>query len=152
MKRKIALFALTSLIFMTMISTSACGKAALREMSRSGTIGNFYVDIKDYRITTRDFGDDWIILITFDFTNNDSRERNFTSIFSTAVYQDGIRLDGVILTHGIENFDHRDASRNIRPGRTLELERAYILRNLRSPVEVVISRSGRTISRTFEIR
>ena len=104
----------------------------------AGTIGNYNVMIKDFRIT-KNLSDEDILIVKYSFTNNSDKDAAFAYTISDKLFQNGVELSGVISTYGIEDYDHKNASKEIKSGVTFELERAYFLNDIETSVDIEIS-------------
>lgn len=99
-----------------------------------GNLGNFVCNVKLSEITT-DYEGNPALLVTYEFTNNSSEASSFdTSIFETAV-QNGEDLELAF----IDGIDYED--KEINPGETTEVKKAYELNDTENPVEITVSES-----------
>lgn len=109
------------------------------------------VDSNDTIVTDNTLGDygciisgaklckDWngkdAVLITYEFTNNSSSSISFDVALDARAYQDGIGLETAILES--DDTDYLDV--DIKPGVTKSVNKAYILRDTTTPIEVEVS-------------
>lgn len=122
-------------------------------LSESGALGDVEVSIGELE-HVRDYFGDPAILIHFTFTNNSEENRNAMFSIDFTAYQNGVGLkDATILDDAI--YDSSDLSKEIQPGTTIELAKAYTLSSDTAPIEVVVSESislnNAKLGKTFEI-
>lgn len=99
-----------------------------------GNLGNYVCNVKLSEITT-DYEGNPALLVTYEYTNNSSEASSFdTSIFETAV-QNGEDLELAF----IDGIDYED--KEINPGETTEVKKAYELNDTENPVEITVSES-----------
>ncbi|MCM1113976.1 MAG: DUF5067 domain-containing protein [Clostridium sp.] len=97
--------------------------------------------IGDYKcvVTGAKICKDWegkdAVLITYDFTNNSDEATSFDVALEANAYQDGIGLETAILED--EDTDYLDV--NIKPGVTKAVNKAYLLRDTSTAVEIEIN-------------
>lgn len=106
-------------------------------LSDSGELGQLEVSIGDLE-HIQDYDGNPAILIHFTFTNNS--EENQSAMFSLAykAFQNGIGLeDAFIMDESIHSSD--DLMKEIQPGTTIELTKAYALSSDTAPVEFYVS-------------
>lgn len=100
------------------------------------TIGDYAVEIKDAFKTT-DYAGNPAIVITYTWTNNsDDTTSAMVSLIEKA-FQDGIQLDSAIL-YDVDGYDASAYMADIRPGVSLDVQQAFVLRS-DSTVEVEVS-------------
>ena len=105
------------------LGLTACGS------SSAGDTNTGYTLAKDYQ------GQDTVI-ISFDFTNNNEDATSAMVALNIDAYQDGIELESAILTDAPEGYDSESEMKNIKQGATLNCQKAFVLSNTSSPVEV----------------
>lgn len=104
--------------------------------STEGNLGDYYVKVKD-AFLTENYSHDNVIVITYEWTNNsDETTGNWLSVIETA-FQDGIELESAYMIED-ERYDSSSSQTEVRPGTTLDIQCAYILRNTESKVEFEI--------------
>lgn len=101
----------------------------------SGAVGDYNVSILDATLS-KDYKDKDAIIVTYDFTNNGENETSFMVAISAKAYQDGIELESAIIMD--DDFSSEDQMKNIKPGATLTVQKAYVLDNNTSPVEIEV--------------
>lgn len=128
-------------------------EAPAEPLSSSGDLGDVSVAIGELEYV-QDYFEDPAILIHFTFTNNS--EENQSAMFSIdfTAFQNGVGLkDATILDDAV--YDSSDLSKEIQPGTTIELAKAYTLSSDTAPIEVIVSESisfdDTKLGKTFEI-
>lgn len=101
---------------------------------RSGNVGKNYVEIKRARIAKDNDDGSTAIVITFAWTNNSDKTTSAFLSFMESAFQNGIELD----KDYPDGYDLDGYRREIRPGATLEVERAFALTSETAPIEVEI--------------
>lgn len=121
--------------------------------SSKGNLGNYYVEICSARIG-KDYDGNSTIFVTYNFTNNGSENACFLWSVSDMAFQDGVQLESAFV-YSDEQYDSGAASLEIKPGATITLEQAYVLRNTTSPVDIEVTEfltlSDKKIEKTFNI-
>lgn len=100
-----------------------------------GTLGKYAVKFTGYTLAKDYQGQDTVI-ISFDFNNNDEDATSAMVALNIDAYQDGIELESAILTDAPEGYDSESEMKNIKQGATLNCQKAFVLSNTSSPVEV----------------
>lgn len=100
----------------------------------SKDVGNYGIEFVDKQIIKQDSKD--ILLVTYKFTNNSDEANCFNYAVTDHAYQDGIELGTVWSSYGIEGLDFDDQSKNIQPGKSLDVKCAYELNDLTTDVIV----------------
>ncbi|MDY5991536.1 MAG: DUF5067 domain-containing protein, partial [Oscillospiraceae bacterium] len=77
------------------------------------------------------------LLVNYSFTNNSDKKQSFMVAIKDAAFQDGIGLNDAI-TMGKE-YDSELQMKEIMPGKTLNVQAAYVLDDTTTPVEIQIS-------------
>lgn len=65
------------------------------------------------------------IVVEFTFSNNSDDDANFLFATSVKAFQDGVQLEEAILTDA--DFDVSDSLKDIKPGKSLTVHRAFVL-------------------------
>ena len=100
----------------------------------SGDLGDYYVEIKS-AVLTADYGGSQAILITYSWTNNSQETTNALSAFIERAFQDGVQLDSATILSTNPQYSAGTALRDVRPGATTDVQRAYLISDSGSPVE-----------------
>lgn len=89
----------------------------------SGTLGDYFVEIKDAVIVNDQAGNPAIV-ITYAWTNNSEETTRADLIIGEKAFQDGVQMDPAII--GDESvYDVLLRTKEIRPGATIDVQRAY---------------------------
>lgn len=75
-------------------------------------------------------------VITYTFTNNSDKACNFMTTIGTKAFQDGVQLEGAI---GVDGVDSQDLMKDIKPGKSITVQQAYVLADTENPVEVEVT-------------
>lgn len=121
--------------------------------SSKGNLGNYYIEIESARIG-KDYDGNPTIFVTYNFTNNGSENASFLWSVSDIAFQDGVQLESAFV-YSDDQYDSGASSLEIKPGATITLEQAYVLRNTTSPVDIevteFISLNDNKLEKTFNI-
>ena len=122
-------------------------------LSDSGALGDVEVAIGELEYVQDYFGDP-AILIHFTFTNNSEENKSAMFSINFTAFQNGIGLkDATILDDSV--YDASDLSKEIQPGTTIEIAKAYTPSSETAPIEVTVSESisfdNTKLGKTFEI-
>ena len=85
----------------------------------------------------------YLLRIDFDYTNESEDARNFINdpYCNGDIFQDGIELSSPGITSETGVYDYGDAFTQIKNGATVSTQRAWVLRNTNSPLEVDFGRN-----------
>lgn len=124
-------------------------------LSESGKLGDYYIEITGATLDKDYYGND-IIIVSFTWTNNSDETDSAWSLFGKEAFQDGVELDSATMLKS-GTMDTKANTLDVKPGASLEVQRAYILRNEESPVEFEISLlfdwdDDTVVSATFDIQ
>lgn len=97
-------------------------------------VGNALIAIKGARMGKDYLGNDCIV-ITFEWTHQETDSVEFMLYFQEKVFQGGIQLETAFMVDGM---DSAAAMLEIRAGAVLEVEKAYILRDATSLIEIEV--------------
>lgn len=114
------------------------GDSVSAEKETGNNVGNFNVEYKSAKVVKDDDKD--VIIVDLVFTNNSKADISFDEAISDTAYQDGIELQNVIFTYNIrDNYSDAESDKKIKPGKSLELQKAYYLNDLTSIIELELS-------------
>lgn len=120
--------------------------------NRSGALGDYYVEIQD-AFLAEDYQGHPAIVITYQWTNNSTRTTNAMSALLENAYQNGVQMDGAIVV-STPGYRSGTSTRNLRPGTSASVHRAFLLADGSSPVEFEVSQfidsSGGVLSAVFD--
>lgn len=102
----------------------------------SGELGNYFVEINESAKIKKNRDGEPVIIISFDWTNNSDETTSAMVSFGEQAFQDGIELESSFQSSLYESDNY---SREIRPGTTITVERAFELNNETSVVEFEVS-------------
>lgn len=77
-----------------------------------------------------------VILIYFDFTNNDDEATTAQFVFDNTVFQNGIQCEFAVLTDSNEAY--QNLSKEIQKGTTLQVAYPYVLQDTENPVTLEV--------------
>lgn len=106
---------------------------------------------KDYTVSLADatvYEDDEgnpILIVKYNFTNNSSVNQSFSGATYDKAFQNGVQVAPVILigtTASQYDYDPSLTAKEVQPGRSLEVERAYSLDHPTADVEVEVVTHG----------
>lgn len=100
----------------------------------SGDLGDYFVEIKS-AVLTADYGGSPAILITYSWTNNSQETTNALTVFIERAFQDGVQLDSATILSTNPQYSAGTALRDVRPGASTDVQRAYLISDSGSPVE-----------------
>ena len=128
-------------------------EAPVEPLAASGDLGDVSVAIGDLE-HIKDYDGNPAILIYFTFTNNSEENQSAMISLSCKAFQNGIGLEDAFIVD--ENvYDSSDLMKEIQPGSTIELAKAYTLSSDTAPVEFVVSESitfnDTKLGKTYEI-
>ena len=121
-------------------SSGGTGAATVQSAEKSdNNVGKFKVELKNSRITTNPSGEK-ILIVTYGFTNNDSEARSFDYAIEDKAYQNGIELGAVYVSYGIDDFSFDEEHKEIKPGKSLDVQCAYKLNDTKTDIEIELSK------------
>ncbi len=112
-------------------------KTEKAKMEGSGTIGNYDIEIKGAKLS-KDYDGNPAIVITYAWTNNSDETTSAMTAVSETAFQDGVSLDTAIIGNDSE-YDSGAAMKEVRPGTTIDVQKAFVLTSETSVVELEIS-------------
>lgn len=115
--------------------TSASSSAAVATTEKKAD-AKFVVKLGETKII-KDYEGKPALLVNYSFTNNSDKKQSFMVAIKDAAFQDGIGLNDAI-TMGNE-YDSELQMKEIMPGKTLNVQAAYVLDDTTTPVEIQIS-------------
>ena len=115
--------------------TSASSSAAVATTEKKAD-AKFVVKLGETKVI-KDYEGKPTLLVNYSFTNNSDKKQSFMVAIKDAAFQDGIGLNDAI-TMGNE-YDSELQMKEIMPGKTLNVQAAYVLDDTTTPVEIQIS-------------
>ena len=114
-----------------------------------GTLGDYQVEIQSAQLS---FHYDFIIVVTYQFTNNSSKSKSFDSVIHTEAYQNGVSLDKDY-SYSDKYADNSD--RKVQPGKSVIVNVAYERNDRTAPIEIEVSEiwsfKNEKITKTFTL-
>ena len=104
----------------------------------SGTLGDYQIAILNARRAT-DYEGKPAIIIAYSFTNNSGENQNFMTSIQAQAFQNGVQLESAVLAGDDETYNAQNIMKDVQPGGTLEVEKAYLLQDEASEVSVEVS-------------
>ena len=114
-------------------SATPASDAGNKTLQGEGDIGEYNIKIVSAK-TGKDYAGKDVLIVTYQWTNNSDKEKMFSTAFSAKAYQDGVECGGITVVDGV---DTQKMLSNIKPGATLEVQDAYILKS-DSDVEIEV--------------
>ena len=119
------------------------------------TLGDYTVEISDYRFA-KDYEGKDVIIVKYIFSNvNGDEPASFMFAFSNYAFQNGVGLNEAIFMDDNSDYNSDNQTKEIKKGATIEVEVAYELNDSTTPVEIEVeelfSFEEKTITKTFEI-
>ncbi len=106
------------------------------------------VSIKEY-YKSKGFYDEELLVVVYSFTNTSNSNIYFSDSIEDKLFQDGVELDSYISTNIPGQVDIKDSYRELKPGASFDVPRAYKLNfNQSSTVEINLSQKN-TSAETF---
>ncbi len=119
----------------------------------SGRIGDYEVAIRSARLS-KDYRQKDVLIVTYDFTNHGEDGMSFLIAINAKAYQNGHELSMATVT-GDKEYRIQDMMKDVGPGETQQVQRAFLLEDTTSPVEAevseLISMNKDRFSRTFDL-
>ncbi|BCI59881.1 DUF5067 domain-containing protein [Solibaculum mannosilyticum] len=119
----------------------------------SGRIGDYEVAIRSARLS-KDYRQKDVLIVTYDFTNHGQDGMSFLIAINAKAYQNGHELSMATIT-GDKEYRIQDMMKDVGPGETQQVQRAFLLEDTTSPVEAevseLISMNKDCFSRTFDL-
>jgi len=107
-------------------------------VQETGKIGKYNVTVKDSVVVENDGKK--ILIVTYTFTNNSDESKAFDIVITDKLFQNGVELGPVYTSWGLEeHYNPDNKSKEIRPGVSLDLQKAYELNDPTTDVEVELS-------------
>jgi hypothetical protein len=105
-------------------------------MQGTGQLDGNDVEILRAKLTKNHDGQP-VLIVSFKWTNNTGEAKAFDSAFFERAFQNGI-LCNKRHSSGIDGYNGDNIMKQIQPGISLEVQRAYILGNAIAPVEIEV--------------
>lgn len=99
---------------------------------QDGNLGNFVCNVKESVITT-DYEGNPALVVTYEFTNNSDEASSFDLSISDTAFQNGVILEMAFM----DDLEYED--KQIKPGVTIDVQKAYVLNDTENSVEIELS-------------
>lgn len=100
----------------------------------AGYVNGHYVEAKSAFMTT-DYEGTPVIVVTFSWTNNGDEAYSSMSQVMAKAFQDGVELENAVGVSNRDMFDPEPYMLEIKPGASIDVQRAFLVRDTGSPVE-----------------
>ena len=97
----------------------------------------YVVTIDDSRVS-KTYDGKPALIVDFTFTNNSDEAASFMFTANAKAFQDGIELESAIIGDD-KKYDSGAAMKDIKPGKSLKVQAAYVLDNKKADVEVEVT-------------
>lgn len=123
---------------------NTAASSATDQSSAAGTSSDTYEQAtsSQYAVTidsckqTKDYKGKAVVVITYTWTNNSDRSQAFYTAITDKAFQDGVELESAYLTNGEST---KNATKEIKPGKSLKVKQAFRLDSKTEPVTVECS-------------
>ena len=87
----------------------------------------------------KDYDERKVLVVTFDFSNLTDEATSFSYSLAAKAFDDGVELDTPISMYGIDGYDFHNNDLDIKPGKSIQVQKAYYLNSDTKEVEIEIS-------------
>lgn len=94
-------------------------------------LGDYTIAIKEHYLS-KGYYDEPLLVIVYSFTNNSDKTISFSDAIEDKIFQNGVELNLYIATNIPNQVDIRDSNKEIQPGASYDVPRAYML-NFETP-------------------
>lgn len=98
-------------------------------------VAMYKVELKNSRVAT-DYDGNKVLVVTYSFTNNSDDAVCFDYAVTDKAYQDGIELGTVWTSYGIKDLSFDNKDKDVKPGKSLDVQCAYELNDNKTDVEI----------------
>lgn len=102
------------------------------------TLGNVELKFKSSKVVKEEYGDDYYLIVNFEYTNNSTVTQAFEDCVTLKAFQSGVELQTPISTYGIPDYDFHYSEKEVKPGVTLTVQEAFRLDDRKNAVSVEI--------------
>ena len=119
-----------------------------------GMLGNYKVKIESAE--TAYYYDKYLIIVTYEFSNNGDNLASFDWSIQDSAFQDGIKLesDTIYLSSNNDKY-FKNAGKDIQKGKTITVKQAYVLENTTDDVTIELKRllsfSDESVTKRFSL-
>lgn len=90
------------------------------------------------KIVKEEYGDDYYLIVNFNYTNNSDSSRAFDDHITLKAFQSGVELQKPVSTYGIPDYDFHKSQKEIKPGVTLIVQEAFRVDDRKSPISIEV--------------
>lgn len=126
---------------------------AAEKNDNPNNVGSYNIEVKNSKVVTDD--GDKILIVTYTYTNNSDENNCFDYSVTDTAFQDGVELGDVWSSYGIKGLSFDNKSKEIKPGKSLDVQCAYELNDDTTDVEIqftLFSVWTDTVYETFTIK
>ena len=122
--------------------------------SNNSNLGDYNVVIDSCRLAT-DYSGNPVVIVKYQFTNNDNNPASFIWSVDDKVFQDGVGLNTALFVDDTFNYSSDNQTKDIKQGVSIYVEVAYELNDTTTDIEVevteLISFNNKKVSKIFSI-
>lgn len=118
------------------LATRQAAAALANGIIAEGDLGDYHVAIMSANRAT-DYTGSPAVKVTYMFTNNGTATEMFMSVISDMVFQNGVQCEVGIVMDGTDSMA---SMTNVKPGASIEVTQAYVLRDTSSPIEIEVGK------------
>ncbi len=135
------------------VESSSSKQESSSEAKSKNNLGDYNVKVKSFFLT-KDYEKKDVIVVSYEFTNNSKEASDFSFSIITTAYQDGVELESAFVVSD-KKYDSGSSSKKIKPGKTITVQKAYVLADTKTEVEIeakeLISFSDEIVTKTFKL-
>lgn len=125
------------------------------EVDKNTELGDYSVIIDSCRLA-KDFENKNVVIVKYIFTNNSNDTPTaFFTAFDDTVYQKGVSLNNAFVLKDSAKYRADNQTKKIKKGKSINVEVAYELNNIKSDIEVEVkelfSFNDKTLTKKFSI-
>lgn len=102
------------------------------------TLDDVELKFKSSKVVKEEYGDDYYLIVNFEYTNNSSDTKAFDDCVTIKAFQSGVELQSPISTYGIPDYDFHYSEKEVKPGVTLTVQEAFRLDDRKNAVSIEI--------------
>ncbi|MBE6745876.1 MAG: DUF5067 domain-containing protein [Ruminococcaceae bacterium] len=123
----------------TNIDTNTSTTSTTEETTyKASNLGEYKVQIKEH-YKSKGFYDEKLVVVVFTFTNKSDEAICFNDAIDVQAFQNGVELNLYIATNIPGQVDVRDSYKELKPGASYDVPKAYILDDTENSVEIELS-------------
>lgn len=118
------------------MNESAEGTPVPDSTEGAGTLGDYAVEITGARLS-QDYEGNPAVVVSYTWTNNSEDTTSAMVTMMESAFQDGVELESAIIM-GDDSYDSGSSMKDVRPGASVEIQKAFLLDSETSIVEFEI--------------